>query len=89
MCVCVCVRSHVAFSLAQNLLSHKSSVFQNLPVSEDNSETDLLKAVIELNKIIKRAYKYNNLFSMRDHNRREIAGLLRTARGFLGSMYSP
>jgi len=43
------------FFLPQNLLSHKPSVFQNLPVSEDSSETDLLKAAIELNEITGRS----------------------------------
>jgi hypothetical protein len=32
------VRNHVAFSLAQNLLSYKPSVFENFPVSEGSSE---------------------------------------------------
>jgi hypothetical protein len=45
----LCVCSHVAFSLAQNTLSHKSSVFQNLPVSEGSRANDLLKAATELN----------------------------------------
>ena len=85
----VCVCSHVALSLAQNPLSHKSSVLQNLPLSEGSRATDLLKAAIELNAIIKRIYRYKQLFSMCHHNGREIAGLLRAARGFLESKYSP
>jgi hypothetical protein len=58
----LCVRKHVAISLAQNLLWHKSSVFQNLPLPEGSSETDLLKAATEINEIIKRSYRYKRLF---------------------------